>query len=356
VAEEVLIDGAVGEGGGQILRTALTLSLITGRPFRMTKIRAKRSNPGLRNQHLMCLRAAAAISKGKLEGATLGSSQVRFAPGKVRPGSYSFEIGTAGSTALLLQTLLVPLALQAASSELVLRGGTHVPWAPTVGFLEDCWLHFLKRMGFHVFLRLQRPGFFPRGGGEIWVGIRPAGELLPLELGRRGDVLRITARSLHWGVGPDFGERQAKVARALLAEVDYGLKFEDEEQEAPGPGGCFSLVGFFDGSRCCYSGLWEKGRTPEALSSAVCMRFLAFLHEQPAVDEHTADQILLPLCLAEGDSEYTTIQVTDHLLTNRDAICQFLPVGVSIDGEPGEAGLVRIKGRRIRRPPRFSLA
>jgi RNA 3'-terminal phosphate cyclase (ATP) len=356
MAEEILIDGSAGEGGGQILRTALTLSLLTGTPFCMTNIRARRPNPGLRNQHLQCLRAAAAISRGKMDGATLGSPVVRFKPGKVRQGIYKFEIGTAGSVGLLLHTLYLPLALQAGGSELVLRGGTHVPWSPSYAFLEDGWLYFLKRLGFRIFLQLKRPGFFPRGGGEVWVGIRPAGELMPLHLSHRGEVLRIAARSVHWGMGTDFGERQAKTARAFLAEEEYGLKFEDEERESASPGGAFSLVGFFENGRCCYTALSQRGKSPESVASEACMRFLAFLQTGKSVDEYTADQILLPLALAEGESEFTTVKVSRHLLTNRDTICRFLPVGIAIEGELGEEGRVRIRGRRRGRPPRFSLA
>lgn len=355
MADEILIDGSVGEGGGQILRTALTLSLLTGTPFCMTNIRSRRPNPGLRNQHLQCLRAAAAISRGKMDGAALRSPVVRFKPGKVRQGVYKFEIGTAGSTGLLLQTLFLPLSLLGGGSELVLRGGTHVPWAPSFAFLEDGWLYFLKRIGFRIFLQLKRPGFFPRGGGEIWVGIRPAAELTPLPLARRGEVLRIQARSVHWGLGSDFGARQSKAARAFLAEEEYGLKFEDLEQESSSPGGAFSLVGFFENGRCCYTALSDGKRSPESVASEACMRFLAFLHDRAAVDEYTADQLLLPLALAEGESEFTTVKVTRHLLTNRDILCRFLPVGIVIEGEIGEPGRVRIRGRRRGRPPRFSL-
>ena len=176
------IDGAFGEGGGQILRTALSLSLITGQAFRITNIRANRPRPGLRPQHLQAVEACARISTARVEGAAPGSRELAFAPGTIIPGEYKFDIGTAGSVALLFQTLLLPLSLAGKTSTLSLVGGTHVPWSPCYHYLEMPWLELMRRIGFKCSLELARAGYYPRGGGELRADIRPASELIGLNL------------------------------------------------------------------------------------------------------------------------------------------------------------------------------
>ena len=183
------IDGSFGEGGGQILRTALALSLVTGKPFRIDNIRAGRKNPGLLRQHLTAVNAATEISQAEVTGAGIGSRELTFAPGSVESGDYAFAVGTAGSTTLVLQTVLPALLIADGKSQLILEGGTHNPFAPPFDFLEQAFLPLVNRMGPRVTAELERPGFYPAGGGRMRVTIEPAGELKKhLDIPSRGEV------------------------------------------------------------------------------------------------------------------------------------------------------------------------
>src|SRR6185369_9596371 len=184
----VAINGAEGEGGGQVLRTALALSLITGTPFRIDNIRAKRKSPGLLRQHLTAVNAAAEVGGASVDGASLGSASLTFVPRAIRAGEYSFAIGTAGSTMLVLQTILLPLALADGNSTIELEGGTHNPAAPPFDFVQQAFLPLLRRMGAEVEIELVRPGFYPAGGGRIIVKIAPAKRLGRLEIESRGEI------------------------------------------------------------------------------------------------------------------------------------------------------------------------
>lgn len=192
----LIIDGSQGEGGGQVLRTSLALSMVTGRPFRIEGIRAGRANPGLLRQHLTGVRAAAEISGAKVQGAELGSKQLTFEPGEVRAGDYQFSIGTAGSTTLVLQTILPALLAAKGRSTMVLEGGTHNPAAPPFDFLQRVFLPLVNRMGPRVSVELERHGFFPAGGGCFRVVVDPVEKLQPLELLTRGEIRRRTCRVL----------------------------------------------------------------------------------------------------------------------------------------------------------------
>src|SRR6185436_4161528 len=190
------IDGSFGEGGGQILRTALSLSLVTGKPFRIDNIRARRKNPGLLRQHLTAVNAATEISHAEVTGAGIGSRELTFAPGSVESGDYAFAVGTAGSTTLVLQTVLPALLIANGKSQLILEGGTHNPFAPPFDFLAQAFLPLVNRMGPQVTAELERPGFYPAGGGRIRVTIEPAGELKRLDISSRGEVLARRAKAV----------------------------------------------------------------------------------------------------------------------------------------------------------------
>lgn len=212
----LMIDGSLGEGGGQILRTSLALSMITGTPIEINHIRAKRGKPGLRRQHLTALRAAAQISEAAIAGDQIGSKQIKFHPRRTTPGDYRFDVGSAGSTTLILQTILPPLMLADRSSTIELIGGTHNPFAPPVDFLALAFLPILNRMGPRVTLQLERPGFYPAGGGRLRFAIEPAASLKPLAIVRRGEIVRRRCQAVIANLPDHIAERElATVAAAL---------------------------------------------------------------------------------------------------------------------------------------------
>src|SRR5687768_8050769 len=229
------IDGSMGEGGGQILRSALALSVITGTPFRVTNIRANRDCPGLRRQHLTAVRAAAAICGGDTVGAEVDSRELTFRPGKLTPGDYTFDIGSAGSTTLVLQTVLPPLLLADGPSTLILEGGTHNPGGPPADFVERVFLPAINHMGPRVRFALERPGFAPAGGGRLMVTVEPAAKLAPLQLVERGKVRRRRARAVVAGLPRAIAERELKVVADRLGWGAGELEVQELPQ-AYGPG------------------------------------------------------------------------------------------------------------------------
>ena len=217
----ILIDGSYGEGGGQIIRSALTLSLLTGKPFRADRVRAGRENPGLQNQHLMAINAAAKISDADTAGTAKGSRQFTFRPGKVKPGTYEFRIGTAGSTGLVMQTILLPLILGDTSSKITIEGGTHNPWAPPFDFLERTFLPLINQMGPVVTAVLHKYGFYPSGGGEVTFQITPASTLAPLHLNEDDGVKAITAKVVLVNLPEHIAKREAEVLQKSLPKIEH---------------------------------------------------------------------------------------------------------------------------------------
>lgn len=230
----VVVDGARGEGGGQILRTALSLSAITGRPLRIDRIRALRRNPGLAAQHLTAVRSAAALCAAQLEGDRLGSTSLEFVPTTpVAAGDYVFDValaregGSAGAVMLVLQTVLLPLARAAAASRVVLRGGTHMAWSPPFDYVGDVWLPMLARLGVEASVELAAWGWYPVGKGEVIAQIRPGPTFLkPLEIDEPGPLLRIRGRAVAANLPAHIPQRMADRARALLAGLGAQLDIE----------------------------------------------------------------------------------------------------------------------------------
>lgn len=340
----IRIDGAAGEGGGQVLRSALTLSLLTCKPFEIVRIRAGRQKPGLMAQHLRAVAAAAAVGGARVEGAQAGSESLVFAPTALRPGHYRFEIGTAGSTSLVLQTVLLPLAFAGAPSAVEITGGTHVAWSPCHHYLELQWLPYLREMGLGADLSLSRAGFYPRGGGQVTARLRPAARLKGLALVERGRLERVFCLSAVANLELDVAKRQSRQAQARLAGLTPAIEFRNVALPSPGKGTLFLVLAEFGQSRCCYYALGERGKPAERVADEAVDAFLAFLDADGAIDEYLADQLLLPLAIAQGTSELRTTRVTPHLLTNAEVIRRFLPARIDIIGGPGEAGLVRIQG------------
>lgn len=324
----VHLDGSAGEGGGQVLRSALALSAVTGRPFTIRGIRASRVRPGLMRQHLTAARAAAAICGATLEGDEIGSNSLRFEPGAVRAGDHVFAIGTAGSTTLVLQTVLPPLLLADGPSTVRISGGTHNPQAPTVMLLQRCFLPALRRMGADVDLELVRYGFQPAGGGEILATVRPRGPLARVELLRRGPLVRRVAVAVVANLDPSIAERELREVAARLGWSANELRMR-EVTEAHGPGNVLHLVAeAVDGSEVV-DGFGVRGLRAEIVARRAAGRMAEWLEGDHPVGHHLADQLLVPMALA-GGGVFRTGRPSSHLRTNLHTVTRFVGLGASI--------------------------
>jgi RNA 3'-phosphate cyclase len=343
---EIVVDGSLGEGGGQVFRTSLTLSLLTHKPIRIINIRANRPSPGLKNQHLTSLMAARRISNAAVEGDSIGSKEVFFSPGEVISGKYSFEIPTAGSTALVLQTIFLPLALKPTPSQVGIKGGTHVPWSPVYHYLDWQWLNRMREIGFAGSVQLKNCGYYPKGGGGIVCEISPAAELEPLNIIDRGSLIQIRGIS---GVS-NLDLNIAKRKRSRLVSR-LGAKYPlNDIRTASLPAvdkGTFLLVLVeFEGSTACFSALGKKGKRAEEVADDVADQVESFMETPGCVDPFLPDQLLIPLSMAEGTSKILTSKITSHLLTNAEIIRLFLPAQIEFDGKLNRPGLLTINPNR----------
>jgi RNA 3'-phosphate cyclase len=338
----VLIDGSEGEGGGQLLRTSLALSMVTGKPFEMIHVRAKRPKPGLQAQHLQALLAAQQICAAIVEGASKGSLRLRFIPGAPRSGTYRFDIGTAGATSLVLHTAYLPLHLREQPSTVQILGGTHVPWSPTYNHLVEAWLPCLRAMGLRLELTLQRAGFYPHGGGALIARLEPVAAIQPLCLNARGPLQEVRVFSAHTNLTDAVAERQARAAQRMLQNAGLQPVVAQTQLSSLSRNTVCAITGVFQHARVCYTALGERWKRAEQVAEEACRPFLTFLRTEATVDEYLADQLLLPLALASGPSMVRTPRVTQHLLTNMATIRQFLPVGIRYTGTLGQPGDVEV--------------
>jgi len=325
----IQLDGSAGEGGGQILRTALGLSLVTGQPFLIQQIRAGRQRPGLQRQHLAAVQAAAAIGKADVSGAEIGSRTLRFRPGTVTPGSYTFVVGSAGSASLVLQTVLPALITASGRTTLTLEGGTHNAWAPPFEFLAKAFLPLLGRMGVRVTAKLQRRGFYPAGGGRIWVDIEPAARLLPLHLPERGSILAQRGTAIVSRLTPEIARRELKVLERLLSIAPNRLNVE-EDRTSPGPGNAVRVEVESEHLTEVFTGFGKKGASAESVAEGLANEVRRYLESEAPVGEHLADQLLVPLALAGGGS-FVGSPLSSHSTTNMDVIGTFLPRRFKVD-------------------------
>jgi RNA 3'-terminal phosphate cyclase (ATP) len=328
----------MGEGGGQILRSSIALSIITGTPIAIENIRAKRDKPGLRKQHLTAVLAAAEICGARVDGVHVGSSKLTFAPGKVAAGDYHFDIGTAGSTTLVTQTVLPPLILAEGSSRLSLVGGTHNIHAPPFDYLERVFLPLLNRMGPRVGVQLERYGFFPAGGGRFSVQIDPIGKLTPISLLVRGAVVRREARAIVAGLAPNIASRELAVVKSRLDWNDDELVARDLGQ-GYGPGNVVLLEIESEQVTELFTGFGERGVPAEAVATAAAGEASEYEAAGVPVGPHLADQLILPLALAGGGS-FVTMPFTLHAKTNIEVVQMFLPVSIGVTSVG--SGAVRI--------------
>lgn len=334
----IVIDGSHGEGGGQVLRTSLALSLLTRTPFRIENIRAKRKTPGLLRQHLTAVHAATQAGDAAVEGATLGATMLTFIPRALRSGDYTFAIGTAGSTMLVLQTILLPLAVADGPSTLELDGGTHNPAAPPFDFIDLAFLPLLRRMGADVAIELVRPGFYPAGGGKIRVRITPTKTLARLDLDERGAMTTRCVRAVVANLPWTIADREAKAAAGELEWPDDCLQAHTLTGST-GPGNCISVIAGFEHVTDVFTAFGERGVPAEAVAHNAAKQARRYLNSNAAVGEHLADQLLLPLAIGAGGS-FTTTPLSGHSLTNLETIGKF--AARKITTEQVSNGIVRV--------------
>lgn len=325
----IVIDGSQGEGGGQILRTALTLALVTQQPFRIDNIRAGRPRPGLMRQHATAVEAACAISGGSCEGGGVGASSLVFRPGRVQPGQYRFAIGTAGSTGLVLQTVLLPLALAEGPSTLELSGGTHNPAAPPFDFLERSYLPLLARMGVVARLQLQRHGFAPAGGGCLTAEIAGGAVLQPVDFAERGPLLAVAARGIVADLAGSVALRELEAARRVLADWPEAAFRPQQLPAGQGPGNALLLEAQFAAVTEVVTGFGQMGLTAERVAKRAAGRMRGYLDSPAFCGPYLADQLLLPLALAGGGS-FTTVKPSLHLRTGIDIVQRFLALDIAL--------------------------
>lgn len=345
------IDGSTGEGGGQVLRTALSLSVLLNRSVQLVNVRGGRRQPGLRPQHLQAVKAATAICDAQVTGAREHSTTLLFEPRTPpRAGSYRFDIGTAGSATLVMQSVLVPLSQAGGPSQVTVTGGTHVGWSPPFDFLQLVYLPALRSLGFRASAQLDRWGFYPQGGGQIALSVEPyEAPSLPIPgwTQPRGQLNSLHIVSAAANVGNQVTARQAKQAYNRLLDAGFApnlLHTRLVNPRSPGPGTClFLLATYQHGQPAGFTGYGRRGYPAERVADDAVDAFLRHHRSDAPVDPHLADQLLLPLVSTGRELTYVTSEITPHLLTNAWVIAQFLGSCVIVEGQPGTGGTVHIR-------------
>jgi RNA 3'-terminal phosphate cyclase (ATP) len=341
----IQIDGSQGEGGGQIVRSSLALSLVTGIPVTIDRIRAARKRPGLARQHLTAVHAAREISGADVRGAEIGSSRLVFHPGAVRTGSFTFRIGTAGSTTLVLQTILPALMIADGASTVTLAGGTHNPLAPCFDFLAAAYLPLLRRMGVQVQASLKRPGFYPAGGGEFTVSIHPGPQLERLELLERGEILARRVRAVVANLPRHIAERECR-AIARKTGWDDSCFAVEEIRDPPGPGNVVTIHVRCEHVDELFTGFGQRGVRAETVAERTLDEARRYLDADVPVGPHLADQLLLPLGIGahqgSGGGVFRTLSLTPHATTHVQVLQRFLDVRIDVQDEAGGGCRVQV--------------
>ncbi|MBF2009445.1 MAG: RNA 3'-phosphate cyclase [Chlorogloeopsis fritschii C42_A2020_084] len=332
------IDGSYGEGGGQILRTSLSLAAITGNPISIYNIRAQRKKPGLAAQHLTAVRAAATICNAQVRGDALGSMMLEFIPGgAVNAGNYTFDVneaqegGSAGAITLVLQTVLLPLSLASGDSHVTLRGGTHVPFSPPITYIEQVYLPLLKRMGVQAKIELDAWGWYPQGGGVVQLQVNGGQKFNGINLKERGNLQKVRGLAVVTELPSHIPQRMASRAENLLRAADLQAVVQPSRNKGIAPGAGLFLTAEYENSLAGFGALGRLGLPAEKVAQMACEELLKFHQTGAAVDEHLADQLLLPAALASHLSEYQTAKVSMHLKTNAWVIEKFELAKITVD-------------------------
>lgn len=345
----VKIDGSYGEGGGQILRTALTLSALTGRPLEIFNVRVGRKEAGLKPQHLISARSLAEVTSGRLQYDELNSSILRFFPGRIKHGTYSFDVSSvkasAGATGLIFQTLAPALSFANKPSDIVIIGGTHVPWSPPADYLQEIFLPAIANMGIDIHIAVPKFGFYPIGGGEIDIAVKPcARPLKSVSIVERGKIKKLTIISAVANLPLSIAERQRERALKRISNLKMQIQSEIKEVASSGRGTFLFIMAEFENVRVGFMGLGAVGKRAEKVADEAVDALLQYLNGNGALDPHLADQIVLYAALAQGQSMFTTTRITNHLLSNIWVIEQFLPVKFEVKGVYGDKGTISVKG------------
>ncbi|MFE1748194.1 RNA 3'-terminal phosphate cyclase [Coleofasciculus sp. H7-2] len=338
----IYIDGSYGEGGGQVLRTSLSLATITGHPIRIGRIRAGRKKPGLAAQHLTAVRAAAAICEAKVQGDTLGSTDLEFIPGdSIQPGKYTFDVtearqgGSAGAVTLVLQTILLPLAIAQGESQVTLRGGTHVAYSPAYTYIEQVYLPLLRQMGVQAEVRLRGWGWYPQGGGEVELRVSGRGGetqfLRGINLLEPGQLQQVRGIAVVTELPSHIPQRMASRAENVLHEADLKATVQPLRERGVAPGAGIFLTAEYENSLAGFGALGRVGLPADKVADMACQELLDFHHTGAPVDVHLGDQLLLPAALADSMSQYRVAEISTHLTTNSWVIQQFGLASITID-------------------------
>lgn len=337
------IDGNYGEGGGQILRSSLSLSAILERPIRISGIRAGRTKPGLAAQHLTCVNAVAEITDAEVIGGALGSQTLTFRPQAICGGDYTFDVAdirpSAGALSLVFQSIALPLSYATIPSTVTLRGGTHVPWSPTVHYLQGIFIPMAAKFGFEGSIHLNRWGWYPKGAGEAIAKVQPVTDWRSVQLAHRGKLQAISGISAASNLSEHIISRQYNQIQKRLARFDAPVKVERIKGESVGRGTLVFLNAEFENVQAGFSALGARSKRAEDVADKACRGLADFLTSDAAIEPHLADQLILPMALAKGESRFTTSRITSHLTTNIWLVQQFLSVRFEVNGaenEPGE--------------------
>ncbi|MFT3925382.1 MAG: RNA 3'-terminal phosphate cyclase [Myxococcales bacterium] len=335
--ELIHIDGSI--GGGQVLRSALSLSALTGKPFVIESIRMLRERPGLMRQHLTAVQAVARICGAELRGAELGSTRLEFRPGPVQAGDYEFPIGSAGSACLVLQTVLPPLAVAGGASQLVFEGGTHNPLAPPYPFLDQVFLPIWEKLGLGVERELVRAGFYPAGGGRFRVRLEPVERVSRLDLLERGSMRRIWAEASVSNLPIHIARRELEVVKKRFQLDDADLLLRTPE--AYGPGNVLTICAEFEHATEMVVEFGAPKLAAERLAERAVRALGRYLASGAAVGEHLSDQLLVPLAMA-GSGSFSTLELTEHARSNISVIERFMPVKFQVESESQARTLVKV--------------
>jgi RNA 3'-terminal phosphate cyclase (ATP) len=346
------IDGSYGEGGGQILRTSLALSCMLGRPVEIINIRKARGKPGFQPQHLAAVKAAAKISHAHIKGAALSSTALRFSPGVIAGGDYFFDVseerGSAGSTSLVLQTVLLPLCFAEYPSTVTVIGGTHVPWSPSFHYLKNVFLPMLSLIGVSTELDIVKWGWYPIGGGKVIARIIPGKEFKPVAILDRGEPVRVTGTSAFSNLPRDIGVRQRDRALKMLSQRGIDADIDIVSAPSPSKGTLVFICAEFENISAGFDALGAIDKRAEEVADEACYSLFEYKDKNGALDPHLADQIIPYAAFARGTSEFTTSRITQHLLTNIWVVKQFLDIDIRMEGKEGEAGIIRLQGHGAR--------
>ena len=338
------VDGSFGEGGGQILRTSLALSLVTGKPFRIHNIRSARKKPGLMRQHLTAVHAAVAVGNAAAMGTGIGSQDLEFAPTTINAGEHHFAVGTAGSAILVLQTVLPALVIAEKPSQLTLEGGTHNPFAPPFDFLERVYLPLINRMGPTVTAMLERPGFYPAGGGRFTVTIEPVKTLQPIDLLERGKIVSRKAKALVARLPKSINDRELGI---IHEQLKWDKRFLESQSvpESRGPGNAVMIEIESTHITELFTAFGKKGLPAEKVPLPIIKEVREYLNANVPVGRHLADQLMIPMAMA-GSGSFATLPLSLHSKTNMEVIKKFLNVEITVVEVEDEVRAVRFKTPR----------